>query len=163
MPIYPERKKHTAFATSKIAQNKFLRNLRKFSGNVTRAARASSVTRQTVFNLRKASEEFEEKYQEVMSELVDNMEEAAYKRAVDGVQKPVYQGGKRVGTVIEYSDPILKLMLAANLPEKYGNKSSVEISGKDGGPIAIEDQAKNKLSQLLGLSYGITVDHENDG
>lgn len=61
------------------------------------------------------------------------LEDEAIRRAVYGVQKPVYQGGKLVGAVTEYSDSLLQTLLKGAAPDKYGNR--VELTGANGGPI----------------------------
>ena len=42
---------------------------------------------------------FKRLYDEALEIGIDELEEAARRRAVDGVAKPVYQGGELVGTV----------------------------------------------------------------
>jgi hypothetical protein len=58
---------------------------------------------------------------------------------VEGVEKPVYQGGVMVGTVTEYSDTLLGLMLRGKRPKVY-NTARHEHAGKDGGAISMSLQ-----------------------
>ncbi|WP_156928970.1 hypothetical protein [Bradyrhizobium sp. th.b2] len=67
---------------------------------------------------------------------VDKLEDAAIRRAVEGVEKPVYQGGVLVGSVTEYSDTLLGLMLRGKRPKVY-NTERHEHTGKDGGAISM--------------------------
>ena len=51
------------------------------------------------------------------------------RRAVDGVEEPVYQGGQLVGTKLVYSDTLLGKLLNANRPAKYRERFDVAHSG----------------------------------
>ncbi len=66
---------------------------------------------------------------------VDLLEDEAHRRAYDGVEKPVYQGGVLVGTVTEYSDTLMGLVLRGKRPDRY-NTERHEHTGAGGGPIA---------------------------
>lgn len=67
---------------------------------------------------------------------VDKLEDAAIRRAVEGVEKPVYQGGVLVGSVTQYSDTLLGLMLRGKRPKVY-NTGRHDGAGKDGGAISM--------------------------
>lgn len=54
----------------------------------------------------------------------DLIEEEAYRRAVKGVEKPIYRGGEVVGHMADYSDAMLMFLLKARRPERYGGKAS---------------------------------------
>lgn len=47
------------------------------------------------------------------------LEQEAYRRAVEGVEEPVYQGGELVGTVRRYSDKLLEFLLRGRRPQVY--------------------------------------------
>lgn len=53
-----------------------------------------------------------------------------HRRAVDGIEKPVYYKGKLVDRYKQYSDTMLKLMLTSGDPEKYSDKQQIQHSGK---------------------------------
>jgi hypothetical protein len=54
----------------------------------------------------------------------------AHRRAVDGVEEPVYApNGKYCGTRIKYSDALLTLFLKADHPDKFSEKQEVKQSG----------------------------------
>lgn len=86
-------------------------------GNVSRACRISRVSRPTVYRLRQDVPEFREAFEHAMSCVPDMLEEEAWRRAVVGVQRPVFHGGKIVGAVKDYSDRLLTVMLQARHPE----------------------------------------------
>lgn len=56
-------------------------------------------------------------------------EEAADKRAIEGVAEPIYSvKGEYLGDRIRHSDQLLAFMLKANNPEKYGDRSSQQVN-----------------------------------
>jgi hypothetical protein len=79
-------------------------------------------------------DDFAQRWDDAYESGVDTLEDAAIRRAVEGVKKPVYQGGVLVGTVTEYSDTLLGLMLRGKRPKVY-NTGRHEHTGKDGGAI----------------------------
>ena len=64
------------------------------------------------------------------------MERAAFVRAIDGVDEPVFHKGDLVGHKRVYSDRLMDTLLKGNLPDKYHKRT--EVTGKDGGPLIIE-------------------------
>lgn len=70
---------------------------------------------------------------------VDTLEDEARRRAERGVDRPVYQGGVMVGTVTEYSDTLMSLLMKGNRPQKF-NTERHELSGPGGKaiPMAME-------------------------
>jgi len=56
---------------------------------------------------------------------VENLEAEAWRRAVEGVEKPVFQGGVQVGVIREFSDSVLMFLLRARKPEVYWERYDV--------------------------------------
>ena len=77
--------------------------------------------------------EFAARWDEAMRIAGDVLEAEAFRRGLEGVVRPVFQKGMQVGTIREYSDSLLKMLLSAAKPEKYGPR--VALTGADGGPI----------------------------
>lgn len=71
----------------------------------------------------------------------DLIEEEAYRRAVTGVEKPVYRGGEVVGHVADFSDTMLMFLLKARRPDRYGAKA---------GDNTLDAQALAKRLNLKG-------------
>jgi hypothetical protein len=57
---------------------------------------------------------------------IPSLEEEAYRRAVEGNLKPVYQGGQKVGEIREFSDSLLMFLLRARKPSVYA-KPEVQV------------------------------------
>ena len=139
-------------ATRKTTKKeRFLRALAQ-KGTVTAAAKAAAISRQHVYKWRESDPVFAKAWDEALDEAVDHMEAEARRRAVDGVLKPVYQGGQRVGTIREYSDTLLIFLLKGAKPEKYRERSSHELTGKDGGPIEVADARERLASRIASIA-----------
>jgi len=66
-----------------------------------------------------------------MERFRDGLEEEMHRRAVQGIDKPVFFKGKKVATVKEYSDRLLEVSLKGNRPEKFRDNINLqaEITG----------------------------------
>jgi hypothetical protein len=112
----------------------FLLTLRQ-QPNVTFACEAADVARQTVYARKDSNEEFAKRMNDAIEEGADRLEQEAWRRAHDGILKPVYQGGMLVGHINEYSDTLMILLLKGHKPRKFRENQSVEMSGPDGQAI----------------------------
>jgi hypothetical protein len=135
-----------------LKKEAFLAALAKL-GNVSDAARKAKVPRRTVYNWREDDPDFAEAWAEAEDIAVDALEAEARRRALKGTLKPVYQGGKRVGSVREYSDTLTIFLLKGARPEKYADRVKNEHTGKDGGPIEIAqltpEERRAKIDALI--------------
>lgn len=98
------------------------------------------INKETVYLWKKADKEFAKKLREIDERLLDSLEDEAYRRGVMGVQKPVFQNGKKVGHVQEYSDSLLILLLKAKAPHKYKERFEGQMIGADGKPLKQENK-----------------------
>jgi hypothetical protein len=108
----------------------FLTSLRRL-GNVTVACEAARISRSAVYERRKNDEAFSDAWDEALEEASDRLELEARRRAERGTLKPIYQKGKRVGYVREYSDTLMSLLLKGNRPEKFAERFMLKIDPKD--------------------------------
>ncbi len=65
---------------------------------------------------------------------MDGIESEAHRRAVDGVDVPVFHGGVQVGAIRRYSDALLALLLKRWRPHVYGHPD--EQNGKREPPTS---------------------------
>jgi len=125
----------------------FLAALRN-SGNVRVACELASVDRRTVYKHKRLDPAFGEQWDEAKAESIELLEEAAYNRAMTT------------------SDDLLKFLLEAHAPERYGRRARVELTGAGGGPIALSSPAQRttRMTELLerGASAGLLTDGNND-
>lgn len=83
--------------------------------------------RSTVQRWRKDDQDFADAYNQALETATDKLETEARRRAVNGVDEPVFYKGERVGAVRRYSDKLLEVLLKGNRPDKF--KDRVEHSG----------------------------------
>lgn len=127
---------------------KFLQALES-GASVAKAAKAAGWSRRSAYNYRSSEEGFFKEWDDAVEAGTDLLEDEAQRRAVEGVKKPVYQGGKRVGYVQEYSDTLLIFMMKGRRPEKYRERATVEHTGEGGGPVQISSPALDQAAQEL--------------
>ena len=68
-------------------------------------------------------------------EAADTLEAEARRRAIEGVEEPVFHKGQRVGTVRKYSDLLLIFLLKGVRPQKFrDNYQRAGTGAPDGTP-----------------------------
>lgn len=103
------------------------------TGSVMIAASHAGIDPATHRNWLKTSPVYVEGFDLARDYAADLMEREARRRALAGSERPVFQGGRLVGTELVYSDRLLELLLKGSMPEKY--KERHELGGPGGGPI----------------------------
>lgn len=114
-------------------------------GMVAKACEVAKVSRANVYEERQRNEKFAEAWDEIEERTTQEMEREAFRRAVEGFDKPVYQGKELVGHIRQYSDTLLIFMLKARRPEVYREHLSVSHDGR----IQIEDKLDAEIERLL--------------
>lgn len=105
------------------------------TANVSEACKAAGVGRTTHYRWLGEDEAYEKAFFEAKDAAIHVLEEEALRRAIDGWDEPVYQGGELVGTKRKYSDTLLIWMGKAMAPKRHRDRT--EISGEGGGPIQV--------------------------
>ena len=154
-------------------QARFLARYRK-SGNVKFSCSYAGISRQTFYNWRDTDDTFKAQLADAEPDVDDTLNYAAYERGVEGVPSYVVSNGhmvyeeipvmnpdgtpklnKQGGQVYlrgkplverKYSDTLLVTLLKARMPEKYRERSAIEHTGKDGGPIKVDHTDYSKFS-----------------
>jgi hypothetical protein len=123
-------------------QDKFLEAF-SMTANVRAACLSAGIDRATVYQWEANDPDFADKFHAAELDANDMIRAELFRRAVQGVEKPVvsmgkvvYQDGKPL-MVREYSDSLLSLLAKARMPE-FRDTSRHEVTGKDGGPIQTE-------------------------
>lgn len=83
------------------------------------AADRAGVSRRVVYDWRREDPDFALAFDEAALDSLEALEYEAFRRAREGVPKPVYWQGERVGQVREYSDTLLIFLLKARAPDIY--------------------------------------------
>jgi len=85
------------------------------------------VSRASIYQWQEHDAEFTVAMREAGITATEALETEAWRRARDGVDEPVYQHGKLVGTITRYSDNLLMFMLRARAPERYRERVDVSV------------------------------------
>lgn len=104
-------------------------------GNVSDACAAADLGRTTVYEWRADDATFATEWDAALDQAADLMEREAYRRAVEGLDKPVFgslgnnMGTGEVGVIREYSDTLLIFLLKGARPEKFRERTEQKHTG----------------------------------
>jgi hypothetical protein len=110
-----------------VAQETFLTTYAT-RGNVQAGCGAAGVGRTSIYRWLEHDEAFSTHYEQAKAKYCDRLRQEIDRRAANGVLKPVYYQGEKVGTIREYSDTLLIFQAKAKMPE-YRDKVQVEQTG----------------------------------
>ncbi len=102
-------------------------------GRITKAADDAGISRLAVFERSKSDPAFIEAEQRAIDVATAQWESEAIKRALEGVQEPVFYKGVVVGHVSKLSDGILLRLLETRLPH-WRPKQQLDVTSQ-GNPI----------------------------
>ncbi len=105
------------------------------TGNITQAAEIAKVCRTSHNDWLEKDETYGARFDEAHEAACDHLESEARRRAVEGIEDPVFQGGIQVGTVRRYSDKLLELLLKGSLPQKY--KTMIQQETKESRTVTV--------------------------
>lgn len=88
-------------------------------GTVLHAAEIAGIDRSTHYRWLEGDAEYAKAFVEAEDKAVEALEKEARRRALEGTEKPVYQNGRMVGVIREYSDTLLIFLLKGAKPQKY--------------------------------------------
>lgn len=94
---------------------------------VSRAASIADIQRAHAYQYRDHHPWFKAAWYEAKEEAMDSLEFEARRRAVDGVDEPVFHMGEQCGAKRRYSDTLLIFLMKAGRPDKYREKVTVSL------------------------------------
>ena len=112
-------------------------------GVVSECTKIAGVRRQTHYEWLANDPDYAQAFKDADETHTERMELEADRRAIEGWEEPVYQGGVMVGTKLKFSDTLLIFRLKAKAPEKY--RERFEVSSKDAELDAQLDDEVNRL------------------
>ncbi len=130
---------------------RFLDHLRRCA-NVSAAARTAGMSRSSAYALRRADKVFAARWDEALEEACDALEEELRRRAMEGVERPVFHGGRPCGVIRNYSDQLGMFLLRAHRPERFAHPSRpLTGSERKAGHSSGTDtrSAKERLGAML--------------
>ena len=89
-------------------------------GNVRDAVRAVGMSNVSAYRLRKVDPAFGEAWDAALKRASVSLEAVAFARAVEGAEEVVIRRGEEVSRKRKPSDSLLRMLLQASNPEKYG-------------------------------------------
>lgn len=89
----------------------------------------------TAYNWRSENPEFAQQWESAKEAGVDALEDEARRRAFEGTSEPIFHQGMECGTIQKYSDTLTIFLLKGARPEKYRERVSTELTGKDGADL----------------------------
>ena len=95
---------------------------------ISSTCKAVQMSRRNFYNWLQDDPEFARDFEDAKKMVIETLEQEVRRRAVEGVEKPVYQGGKLVGSVQEYSDILLMFYLKGLCPERYRDNYQVQVN-----------------------------------
>ena len=103
------------------------------SCNVDRSAKAAGIHSDVLYKLRKTWPALREAWDAAKDAAYRSLEAEAFRRARDGVKKPLLHQGQVVAHVRQYSDLLTMFLLKAHAPERFDDRVRIEHSGNVAG------------------------------
>jgi hypothetical protein len=125
------------------------------TGTISGAAKAADIDRDRHYRWLEEDASYPERFDSARETFADRIESEAFRRAVEGVSRVRFNGGRVMlnedGTPLieqEYSDTLMAMLLKAKRPTEYRERATHEITGRDGGPIQLEDARARLAGEL---------------
>lgn len=128
------------------------------TGNISAAARAAGVNRQTAIAHKKNVPTFSDQWDNALEESLDALEGELRRRALEGTEKPVYYAGKECGSTVNFNDNLGMFLLKSRRSQVYGEEPTKNSRGNNDGK---GESARERLLTLM-QPLLIRVQNENE-
>jgi hypothetical protein len=129
------------------------------TGNISASSRAANINSRAAHFLKIRDLEFSQEWDLAKDEALDELEAALRKRAIEGVEKPVYYAGKECGVQRSYSDSVGMYILKTHRGEGYADVNKHEKG--EPAPLREISARERLLEKLDGMARNITdKEHE---
>lgn len=98
--------------------------------HVGQSCEKAGISRKTAYGWRRENEDFAAAWEQAMKEGFVALEDEMHRRGYQGVDKPVFHNGVKVATVKEFSDTLAIFLAKAHDPNKYRERTDVNITGR---------------------------------
>lgn len=123
------------------------------TNNVTQVCAEMNVSRMMIYAMKAQDPVFRQRLSDAQTIGIDSWEDAAARRAFDGVDRKVFHQGVQIDTVKDYSDSIAIAMLRGAKPERYATRTdnTTVIGGSIGVNLETltDDELNEKLTKRL--------------
>lgn len=113
-------------ATREDGKDRFLAAFARL-GTVTRAAEECGLSRQAHYNWLAEDENYALRFGQAKAEATDRILGEIRRRAIEGVDEPIFYKGQKVATVKRYSDVLLIFLAKGEMPDKFKDRNHVEM------------------------------------
>ena len=130
-----QHKKEAEFGAIKnVKQRSFLVAFSQL-GNISKAAKRAKVDRSSHYKWidpkhQLYNDNYQAAFKVAQKIAVEHLEAEARRRAVEGIEEPVFYKGEIVGHKMRYSDTLLMFLLKGNAPEKYKDRVEQQHTGE---------------------------------
>lgn len=126
------------FQTNETKSQKQRRFLVAFAqtGNVTFSAKEAGIDRTTHYSRWMKEPRYATRFNDAKEQAADVLEGEALRRAVQGIEEPVFYRGERIDTIKRYSDILLIFLLKAVRPEKFRDRYD-QGKAQEGIPVSV--------------------------
>lgn len=121
------------------------------TANVMLACRAVSIGRSTAYEWRKTDEEFSLRWADAEEEANEAIEAEIHRRAIVGVDEPVYYKGQLIDTIKRYGDTLLIFLAKARMPHKYRDNWEGEMPPLGGSRAQASASANVAVFNIGGI------------
>lgn len=104
--------------------------------SVRRACIEAGVGRSWAYTRREADPEFKKMWDDAYAEGADVYKDECRRRAVEGVEEPVFYQGEVCGAVRRYSDTLL-IFITKQRDPSFRDNSTVALTGPEGEPLQL--------------------------
>ncbi len=116
------------------------------TGNISASARAANISARSAHSLKAQDAEFSQEWDHAKDESIDELEAVLRKRAIEGVEKPIYYAGKECGIQRSYSDSLGMYILKAH---RGDGLQGTDNKSKDDNQTSREFSARELLIEKL--------------
>lgn len=143
--------------TIKETKERFYTAIRR-TGSIKKACVKARISRALAHKWRDSDPRFAERWQSAWEACIDELEGNVLRRAIDGYEEPVFQGGEQVGTRVRHDPAIQIFMLKHNRPDKYGDRIAIDVSADEYGEQVrrVLQQQDEEARRVLQLPAGAT-------
>lgn len=125
-------------------------------GSVLSACVACGATREEVVCWRAEDKSFASAWDCALEDSADRLENAAIRRAVHGVEEPVYFANKIIGYRTVYSDQLLKMLLEGAKSAKYRRNVTIEGGATSLG-VRVTDTRRESIANKILAAIAVAV------
>lgn len=105
------------------------------------------INRRTVIDWCEKDPAFARAYEDAKEDGLDVLEDEAVRRGVEGVTRPIYQGGELVGHEQVYSDKMLEMVLAGRRSAVFGRQAQLNVQNN----VVVAEPTDRDVAKALAL------------